>query len=248
MNQLEITRDKFEGVIVKQECLPTSPDEFSSLLGNSLAAWKQQALRLVWLPIPIEKSALIPVAVSIGFLFHHCSENQMVLVNRLVDDAFIPPDATHFIGAGAVVLSDCNELLVVLERYEERPCFYKLPGGLLNPGEHIADAVVREVFEETGIQSKFESLLCLGHLHQWQYDKSNIYFVCRLLPLTHHITIDKTEIAQARWMSLEEYLNSTFIGAFSKRIVEATLNTAGLKSSTIEGFKVDQSQFEVYFP
>ncbi|MCI0581210.1 MAG: NUDIX domain-containing protein [Chloroflexi bacterium] len=248
MNQLEATGDSFGGVTIRQECLPTSAEQFATLLDSSLIVWGKQGIKLVWLTIPIEKTTFVPIAVAAGFFFHHCSEDQITLVNRLVDNAFIPTAATHFIGAGAVVLSEGNELLVVLERHESRPGFYKLPGGLLNPDEHIAEAVVREVFEETAVQTQFESLLCLGHLHRWQYGKSNVYFVCRLLPLTYEITVDETEIAQAVWMPLEEYLGSPSVGAFNKRIVEATLNTDGLKLSTIEGLEVDRSQFEVYLP
>ena len=248
MNQLEVTKDIFGGITVHPDCLPGDPDTFARLLEGSLTAWERQAFKQVWLTIPIEQSALIPVTVSVGFSFHHCSEGQITLVKRLTENAVIPPGATHLIGAGAVVLSERNELLVVLERYERRPGFYKLPGGLLNHSEHIADAVVREVLEETGIETSFDSLLCLTHLHQWQFGKSNIYLVCRLVPLTSKITVDEKEIAEAKWMPLDEYLSSEHVGAFNKQIVAATLNSPGLSPSTIAGFEIERSRFEAYFP
>ena len=66
-----------------------------------------------------------------------------------VADALIPGYATHFIGAGGVVINEKEEILVVSEkcrRNRNNPA-YKLPGGALHAGEHIAEAVTREVLE-----------------------------------------------------------------------------------------------------
>ena len=52
-------------------------------------------------------------------------------------------------GEFAVVLSPQNEILVVLERRHiaANPGYYKLPGGLVEQGERLVDAAIREVFE-----------------------------------------------------------------------------------------------------
>ena len=75
------------------------------------------------------------------------------MICRLVEGAFIPGHATHYIGVGGVVINEREELLVVCERHRRtaQP-YYKLPGGALQPGEHLVDAVLREVLEETGCQ------------------------------------------------------------------------------------------------
>ena len=111
----------------------------------------------------------------------------------LVQGSYIPPYATHYIGAGAVVLNERDEILVVSERYRmgsSRGPGYKLPGGALHPGEHLVDGAVREVLEETGVHARFESLACLRHWdwHGYRYDKSDIYFVCLLSALSTEIT------------------------------------------------------------
>lgn len=248
MKKLNATQDIYGGVTVHPEDLPDGPDAFAGLLEDSLAAWRREGVRQVWLTTTLEQAALIPVAAAAGFRFHHGSDTRLTLLKHLVEDAVTPPGPTHLIGAGAVVLSGRGELLVVREKYERRPGFYKLPGGLLNPDEHIAEAIVREVREETGIETRFDALLCLTHLHGWQFEKSNLYLVCRLIPTTSDILIDERELAEARWMPLEDYLGREGVGAFNRRIVEATLDAPGWRHSRIAGLEIDPGRFEAYFP
>ena len=89
-----------------------------------------------------------------------------MLTLRLVKDTYVPPYATHYVGAGGVVLNQREELLVVCERYRNpgQPPFYKLPGGALLQGEHLAEAVIREVLEETGVHTEFDALVSSGCL------------------------------------------------------------------------------------
>ena len=142
----------------------------------------------------------------------------------------MPAHASHYIGAGGVVLNEARELLVVSEKYHRRapgPPRYKLPGGALHAGEHLAEAVVREVSEETGVETEFDALVCFRHWHGYRFGKSDIYFVCRLRPLSTEISIQEDEIAECLWMPVAKYLADENVSAFNKRIVEAALNSTG---------------------
>ena len=121
-----------------------------------------------------------------------------MMVRRLEESASIPFSAAHFIGAGGVVINDRQELLVVSERHRpsNRP-HSKPPGGALELREHLVDAVVREVLGETGIQTRFESLVCFPDWHGFRYAKSLIYFVCRLWPLSDEVVLQSEEIGSA---------------------------------------------------
>ena len=68
--------------------------------------------------------------------------------------------------------------------------------------EDIVEAVKREVLEETGIQTKFVSLVCFRHILNFRFGCSDIYFICHLKPLTQDIKIDTREIADAQWMDV----------------------------------------------
>jgi 8-oxo-dGTP pyrophosphatase MutT (NUDIX family) len=250
MNELHATHNRFGGMYIHADGLPDGVETFAQMLTTALDDWKTEALNVAWLEIPADKSHLIPVAVTLGFQFHHCEGQRLILITRLRADAFIFPDASHYAAAGAVVLNAANDLLVVKERYRNpaRPDWYKLPGGLLNEGEHIAAAAVREVHEETGIAAEFEALTCFRHIHGLNFGKSNFYFICRLKPLTFEITIDPGEIEEACWMPVQEFLTHAHVHAFNKQIVETSLTHATLRPVMLAGDHRHPSESEIYLP
>jgi 8-oxo-dGTP pyrophosphatase MutT (NUDIX family) len=249
MNTLAHTINQFRGVVVDREQLPDDPGEFGVRLARSLEEWSAAGLQVVWLEVPIKQARLIPIATEAGFSFHHTGDDYLTLTYRIQPEALVPYYATHFIGAGGVVINDRQELLVVVERHRHdlsRP-YYKLPGGALHPGEHLADAVVREVYEETGVRAKFEALVCFRHWHGYRFGKSDIYFVCRLSPLSEEIAIQLDEIEESLWMPVQSYMASEYVGVFNKRIVRAAVESSGVFPCWIDGY-ADPSRYEFFMP
>ncbi len=249
MEAIEAHPNPFGGIVVNHHALTSEPDEFKTKLYHSIDEWKEHRYKVAWLEVPISKAALVPVAVEAGFTYHHASEEYLMLTMQLDYGAHVPPFASHYIGAGGVVISKERELLVVSERHRRRgrgPA-YKLPGGALLPGEHLVDGVIREVLEETGVETKFEALVCFRHWHGYRYDKSDIYFVSRLSPLTKEIKMQEEELEECLWMPVDDFLSDDDIGAFNKRIVNAALNSPGLEPSFIEGYG-DERQYEFFMP
>src|SRR5215471_86159 len=248
MEVLDHAPDQFGGIIVETERLPEDVDEFSERLSYSMDVWRKDGRRLVWLDVPRRLSELIPVATRADFFFHHSDEDDLVLVCRLVENAFVPMHATHYIGVGGVVINDRQELLVVCERHRRTAApYYKLPGGALQPGEHLVDAVLREVLEETGVSARFESLVCFRHWHGYRYGKSDIYFVCRLSPLSQDLTMQVDEIEELLWMPVDEYFASDLVSVFNKRIVSAALASPGVVPEWIDGYG-DPARYEFFMP
>ena len=64
----------------------------------SLAQWREEGYKAVWLEVPIHRAALIPAAVSNGFTFHHTGEEYLMLTCELVEGTYLPPFATHYVG------------------------------------------------------------------------------------------------------------------------------------------------------
>ena len=253
METLKFSPNQFGGVVTDAASLPDVSREFESQLAQSLRSWTEDGYKVVWLELPIHNAALVPAAADAGFEYHHATPEYVLMTLQLVPGSYIPPYATHYIGAGSVVINERDEILVVVERYRMGPSpsrgpGYKLPGGALHLGEHLADGAVREVLEETGVQAKFESLACLRHWHGYRYDKSDIYFVCRLSALSTEITMQEEEIAECRWMPVNEFLSEeSGIHQFNKSIVTAALQNPGFVPATIEGYE-DRSRFEFFMP
>ena len=250
MAPIPFETNPFGGVLPDPKALPADRAAFKPQLDQALASWGGEGHKVVWLEVPIDKAELIAVAVDAGFEFHHADTTYLMLTHRLVEKAFIPPHATHYIGAGGVVINSRRQLLVVSEQYHraaKRPPRYKLPGGALHPGEHLAAAVVREVFEETGIEAVFDAVVCLRHWHGYRFGKSDIYFVCRLHPKSEAITIQEEEIAECRWMPVEDYLSAENVSTFNKSIVRAAIESSGVSLAEMADYG-DPSRYEFFFP
>ena len=85
---------------------------------------------------------------------------------------------------------------------------YSLLAGFVEPGETIEAAVRREVLEEAGVKVGQVNYLAS---QPWPFPMS-LMFGCAGDALTHDITIDPTEIEDARWVSREDVAKA-FAGA-----------------------------------
>lgn len=242
--------NKYGGLYLDAEDLPENADDFRGRLVVSLPLWSDQGIPVVWMRLSREQAHLVGIACECGFDFHHCTAGMLMLTRRLVPDAIVPPYASRTIGTGGVVLTADGEILTVLEKYEAgvRPQYWKLPGGMIEPGEHVADGVVREVREETGIETRFEGLLGLRHHHCGQFDTSNIYFICKFTPLSHTITTDRSELARATWMPAREYLVNEHIGPLNRRAVQVALDGKPLSGITLDNYMDGPGAYEVFVP
>eukprot|EP01112_Ceratiomyxa_fruticulosa_P014374 TRINITY_DN4111_c0_g1_i1.p1 TRINITY_DN4111_c0_g1~~TRINITY_DN4111_c0_g1_i1.p1 ORF type:complete len:280 (-),score=49.56 TRINITY_DN4111_c0_g1_i1:100-939(-) len=208
-------KDRHNGILVDAESFPETKEGFGSALVASIREWKNNGTRGVWLKIPIEKSDFISLAVAQGFIYHHAQKDYIMLTSWLKnieeDPNKLPNYATHYLGVGGVVVKYVDDkpmILCVKERWLQSiwPDFWKVPGGAVDPGEDIATAVKREIFEETGIQTEFESLLCFRQLSQYNFGLSDIYIICKLRPLSFEIKHDPVEIFESQWIPLETFM------------------------------------------
>lgn len=102
------------------------------------------------------------------------------------------------VGVGAVVLDGAGRLLVVQRGHRPAAGRWTLPGGRVERGERLADAVRREVAEETGLEVEVGAIV--GHAEAIAGDD---HFVI----LDFHATVVGGELAagddaaDARWMT-----------------------------------------------
>ena len=84
------------------------------------------------------------------------------------------------VGAGAVVYNG-SEVLLVKRKFPPNEGLWSLPGGLVELGERVQDAAVREVGEETGLEVVLEGILDVG---------TDIHFDSRRRPKYHYVLVD----------------------------------------------------------
>lgn len=95
----------------------------------------------------------------------------------------LPIGATHQVGVGCIVLHPTLPLILAVQE-KKGPLggsgVWKIPTGLLDQGEDIYCAAIREIKEETGLEAKFSSLLSIRQSHNVLFGKSDLFFVALL--------------------------------------------------------------------
>ncbi|KAB5556519.1 hypothetical protein DKX38_007428 [Salix brachista] len=221
---LYAVNDKYGGVMVDMK-EPMDSHIYVPLLRASISQWRQQGKKGVWIKLPIQLANLVEPTVKEGFRYHHAESDYLMLVHWIPDspDA-LPANASHIVGIGAFVMNnkrevphlDCSinismlfselkvvvghRVLVVKEKhgYFEGKDAWKFPTGVVNQGEDICTAAIREVKEETGIDTEFMEILAFRQTHKQFLGKSDLFFVCMLRPLSFDITKQDSEIKAAQ--------------------------------------------------
>ncbi|KAF3649044.1 Nudix hydrolase 8 [Capsicum annuum] len=227
---LSAVNDDHGGVIVEFK-EPMDPIVFQNMLKASLSKWRLQGKKGVWIKLPIECVNLVETAVEEGFWYHHAEPHYLMLVYWIPKtENTIPANASHRVGIGAIVLNDKRELLVVQENCGrlKGTAVWKIPTGVVEEGEDIFEGAIREVKEETGIDTEFLEVLAFRQTHKALFEKSDLFFICMMRPLSFDIQKQDLEIEAAQWMPIEEYEAQPFVQkhVLFKYIVDLCLTKA----------------------
>ncbi|KAG5228582.1 nudix hydrolase [Salix suchowensis] len=210
---LKAVEDSYGGVKVDVE-EPMDSDVYVPLLRASMSQWRQQGVKGVWIKLPIKLANLVEPTVKEGFRYHHAESDYLMLVYWIPETPdTLPANASHTVGIGAFVMNDNREVLVVQEKngaFRDKDV-WKFPTGVANQGEDIWTAAIREVKEETDIDTEFVEILAFSQTHMKFCGKSDLFFVCMLRPLSLDINKQDSEIKAAQWMPTEEYMAQPYI-------------------------------------
>jgi 8-oxo-dGTP pyrophosphatase MutT (NUDIX family) len=181
-------------------------------LAARLPAWRTQGVNCVWITLHLPTHAPLLGALvgpsRLNFVVHHARGQTCTLMQWLPSaPCKVPPYASTQVAVGGVCVDAAGRFLLIRERAAAANA-WKFPGGMSDPGENIPDCAVREVFEETGVRTRFEGLLALRHMHRVAFGVSDLYFLALLRPLEPsapaqaldaEIRIDPGEIAASTW-------------------------------------------------
>ncbi|KAI7725394.1 hypothetical protein M8C21_014910 [Ambrosia artemisiifolia] len=198
---LDAFDDEYGGVVVNPEKLPFEANVFASVLRLSVSVWRTEGKKGIWLKLPVEKCDLVPIAVREGFQYHHAETGYVMMTYWLPNEpCMLPANASHQVGVGGFVMNDKNEVLVVQEKHcaPELVGLWKLPTGFILESEEIFTGAIREVKEETGIDTEFLEVIAFRHAHNVAFEKSDLFFICMLKPVSSEIKTDDLEVQAAK--------------------------------------------------
>ena len=102
-----------------------------------------------------------------------------------------------------------TEILMILAEYLDNQ--YDLPGGHLEPGEDLFDAMIREAKEEIGIIINRENMQIVHIYHQFNKDKLKFVF-----KVTNYIgelkNLEPEKCKEIRWVDINNLPENTIKG------------------------------------
>jgi len=126
------------------------------------------------------------------------------------------------LSAGVAVIDSDKVLLIKRKDFE----VWGLPGGMMDPGETIAQTAVRETFEETGIKVKLTRLVGIYCSPRWHHGGDNVV-VFAGIPQNDQIKISPDEIVDAGYCSISQ-LPEPLIWWHRQRILDAIKGKKGI--------------------
>jgi 8-oxo-dGTP pyrophosphatase MutT (NUDIX family) len=180
----------------------------------NLSAWEAVGAASVRVKLLGRDLRHLPFFISNGFIMNRISGTVVNLLRGLGAGATaVAPGPFAYIGCGALCINDAGDVLAVRDKYASGVSPWKLPGGLmdLSKDKHPGEGAVRECFEETSVRAEF--MFIAGQRftpHSMMFHRPDMYFVCRLRPLTAEIRIDPEEIADCRWLKPDEFVSGTY--------------------------------------
>ena len=102
MSMLEGSPNQFGGFVVNPGALPVDAGRFRRRLADAMDDWADAGYKVAWLEVPLASAGLVPAAAEAGFRYHHADEDYVMMTLQIEEGSYIPPHATHYIGAGAL--------------------------------------------------------------------------------------------------------------------------------------------------
>lgn len=217
----------------------------------------------LWISIPMSHASFIEAMNDIPGLEYHNANGKVANLSIWLQDNIenkIPEYATHQVGVGAMVVNSKQQILCVRElKRNYRP--WKIPGGLAELGENLDVAAIREVKEETGVDCTFQSVLMFRHTHGMQFQRSDLYFVCRMEAIesvdeeTDEVIIPEPiaqvgEIAAAKWVPFDEYREMVNSGdnphPMMQKVLELYDNEKDIERSVISSIVPGRKPSPIY--
>lgn len=116
-------------------------------------------------------------------------------------------------GVGCIILDKNNKMLCI-QRSDNK--LWSSPGGTVDPGETIVDAVIREIKEETGLNIENPTYLGMNYTYTLKNEKTVVWnsycFICETY--SGDVKIQPDEVSDVKWLGLYECLSFNLFKPF----------------------------------
>jgi 8-oxo-dGTP diphosphatase len=137
------------------------------------------------------------------------------------------------IAAKAIIVDGRGRALVLKQSDEEGVSYagrYHAPGGMVEPGESLHDALRREVLEETGLKVRIDNLLTVAewpaHIRGQDYQCFGVFYLC--------LVDGRTEVAHSEehgdsaWVTAKEAATMDILSS-AKELIQQVLGQTGVQ-------------------
>jgi len=125
------------------------------------------------------------------------------------------------ISVGAVVV-DGDEILLIKRGYPPSAGSWSIPGGLVNAGEKLEEAVLRELYEETNVRGAEPRLIGLTEVLIWSGNVVKYHYVIAdflVKPLSRDVVAGGDAI-DAKFFKISEALRELKLTLSTKKLIE----------------------------
>lgn len=134
--------------------------------------------------------------------------------------------ARHFIGVGAVVIHQ-GKILLVKPNYGRGKGKFMIPGGFVDQGETLTEAIIREVREETSMNIATLDLLSVRTMVRSSDNVTDLYSIirCKLLSSPDNIQAQASEIEEVAWIPINNFGENPDLSEYTKIIIKKATQT-----------------------
>lgn len=128
-------------------------------------------------------------------------------------------DKNHFVSVAGLVTNHKNEVLLIKSPWRG----WEFPGGMVEPGETLQEALIREIFEESGIQVTITGFI--GVYKNIERDIVNLDFCCKY---ESGIPTTSEESLEIGWFEINEVAQMMGNPLYETRIKNMLSNNSNM--------------------
>ncbi|MFV9567927.1 NUDIX hydrolase [Thermoanaerobacter mathranii] len=148
------------------------------------------------------------------------------------------------VGVGGIVIKD-GKVLLVRHTYGQFKGKWIIPGGHIEAGENIDDAVLREIKEETSIEARVKNIISIRSI-LLPDNSSEIYIVFLLDYVSGTPTPDGIENDSADFLDIDEVIKNENVVYLSRYLIKKVLTYNYNKLSPDPFYPFDNLNYKLF--